>query len=556
MGNRHTKPFIAALLLLLTLLGALPVTWSQAQTATPELSRYFKETQHYVKGRFLLYWMSHGALEQQGYPLTEEINEQSDVNGKIYTVQYFERAVFEYHPENPAPNDVLLSLLGSLLYKQKYPAGAPSQAPNTLAGSVLFSQTGKRSGGSFLQYWQQHGGLAQQGYPISDEFLEKSALDGKIYKVQYFERAVFEEHPENQAPNNVLLSQVGKFRLQGKYADTSVLPKAAPPQPDGIGLTKDAWEAIHGSQDPWDPNMPGMGIDFLPYQSHRFSIYYTQNTRIYQLTRRFEQGERLDYARVESQALLPLDARMVRESRSVDMLEGSAAVVTTYRSNILASTLAGAVPPYGTSPDDVWYGAAPGTFYVEYQQLDAQVDSVYQYFIAAGDPGSPAPDAAAPNYHGPGGLGLPRSTWEKAYSQGDSQPNGKTIEYAGGRFLADFTSRNLISELTAYLRNQPLGEAAGIAFARKVSKRLVPSDAQLLIQKKLHSSEINGNADNFIYYADTYFSSSLKTTYKQGTVSWHGASPGTFHIVFEGNQYPLPQVYKMTIRLGNIRPIQ
>ena len=31
----------------------------------------------------------------------------------------------------------------------------------------------------FLQYWQQNGGLAQQGFPISDEFMEKSDLDGK-----------------------------------------------------------------------------------------------------------------------------------------------------------------------------------------------------------------------------------------------------------------------------------------------------------------------------------------------------------------------------------------
>jgi hypothetical protein len=72
-------------------------------------------------------------------------------------------------------------------------------------------------GGIFLQYWNSHGGLAQQGYPISNEFMEQSALDGKTYKVQYFERAVFELHPENQPPNNVLLSQLGTFRYRAKY---------------------------------------------------------------------------------------------------------------------------------------------------------------------------------------------------------------------------------------------------------------------------------------------------------------------------------------------------
>jgi len=181
----------------------------------------FKETGNTVCGKFLVYWNSHGGLAQQGFPISSEFQEKSDTDGKTYTVQYFERAVFEAHPENAAPNDVLLSLLGNFLYKQKYPTGAPGQTPNTSAGSVLFKETGKRVGGKFLAYWQQHGGLAQQGYPISDEFKEKSDLDGKTYTVQYFERAVFELHPENQSPYDVLLSQLGTFRYKQKYPNVS-----------------------------------------------------------------------------------------------------------------------------------------------------------------------------------------------------------------------------------------------------------------------------------------------------------------------------------------------
>src|SRR5690348_8246495 len=56
-----------------------------------------------VCGRFLAYWNSHGGLAQQGYPISGEVKEISDVDGKTYTVQYFERAVFEYHPENKPP---------------------------------------------------------------------------------------------------------------------------------------------------------------------------------------------------------------------------------------------------------------------------------------------------------------------------------------------------------------------------------------------------------------------------------------------------------------------
>jgi phospholipase C len=174
----------------------------------------FPQTGQTLQGRFLQYWQNHGGLAQMGYPITPERHEISDIDGKAYTMQYFERAVFEYHPENHPPYDVLLSLLGDIFYKQKYPNGAPGQTPNTSAGSVLFPQTGKRLGGVFLQYWQSHGALMQQGYPISDEFTEVSALNGKPYTVQYFERAVFELHPENQPPYNVLLSQLGTYRMQ------------------------------------------------------------------------------------------------------------------------------------------------------------------------------------------------------------------------------------------------------------------------------------------------------------------------------------------------------
>ena len=63
----------------------------------------FAETGKTVRGLFLDYWNSHGGLAQQGFPISEEIQEKSDTDGKIYTVQYFERAVMEYHPKIPPP---------------------------------------------------------------------------------------------------------------------------------------------------------------------------------------------------------------------------------------------------------------------------------------------------------------------------------------------------------------------------------------------------------------------------------------------------------------------
>jgi glucose/arabinose dehydrogenase len=191
---------------------------NQPPTIPGSGSRRYPETGKTVTGLFLDYWNNNGGLAQQGFPISELMNETSDLDGKSYVVQYFERAVFEYHPEQSDTRfRVLLSQLGTFRYRQKYSNGAPNQQPNTSAGSQLFAETGKRVGGKFLEYWQRNGGLAQQGLPISDEFTERSDLNGREYRVQYFERAVFELHPENQPPFDVLLSQLGTFRYRQKY---------------------------------------------------------------------------------------------------------------------------------------------------------------------------------------------------------------------------------------------------------------------------------------------------------------------------------------------------
>ena len=192
---------------------ALAILPSAGRATAQGESRTFPETGKTVKGTFLAYWNAHGQLAQQGLPISDEMQDISLLDGKTYTVQYFERAVFELHPENKAPYDVLLSLVGLFQFNQKYPQGAPSPKAST-DNPITFKETGMTVGGKFRAYWESHGGLAQQGFPISNEFQEKSDLDGKTYTVQYFERAVFELHPENQAPNDVLLSQLGTFQYR------------------------------------------------------------------------------------------------------------------------------------------------------------------------------------------------------------------------------------------------------------------------------------------------------------------------------------------------------
>src|SRR5438552_9083164 len=120
---RISRILLALALAFVSLL-ALPLA-ARPMRAQEQTSKHFAETNQTVSGRFLHYWEAHGALAQQGFPISPEFREKSDLNGKSYTVQYFERAVFEYHPENQPPNDVLLSQLGTFQLKKKYPNGAP-----------------------------------------------------------------------------------------------------------------------------------------------------------------------------------------------------------------------------------------------------------------------------------------------------------------------------------------------------------------------------------------------------------------------------------------------
>lgn len=204
----------AALLLILYLLGASGLGGWEVSSATVAQSYTFPETGNTVTGKLLQYWSEHGGVAIQGFPISQQMQERSETDGMTYTVQYFERAVLELHPENAPPYDVLPSLLGVFRYREKYPNGAPNQVPSTGAGSRHFPETDKHLGGMFLDYWTRTGGLVQHGFPISDQFTEVSDLDGKPYTVQYFERAVFEYHPELPADYKVLLSQLGTFRYR------------------------------------------------------------------------------------------------------------------------------------------------------------------------------------------------------------------------------------------------------------------------------------------------------------------------------------------------------
>ncbi|HET7034454.1 MAG TPA: glycosyl hydrolase [Thermomicrobiaceae bacterium] len=80
----------------------------------------YVQTGHTLCNGFRAYWDQHGGLWMFGYPISQEFQEKNADTGQIYTVQYFERARFEYHPDNPDAYKVELGRLGAQLYGQRY----------------------------------------------------------------------------------------------------------------------------------------------------------------------------------------------------------------------------------------------------------------------------------------------------------------------------------------------------------------------------------------------------------------------------------------------------
>jgi peptide/nickel transport system substrate-binding protein len=225
---------------------------------------------HVVSGRFLQVWSSQGSEQNNvyvnGLPITDARNEISLTDGKTYNTQWFERARYEAHPENQAPYDVLLGLLGVTLTEGRgsvdpatkqvrNPADAPFvgiDKPSDANGTtkVWFQETRHSVSGKILEYWNKYGGLKQFGFPLSEQFSEISATDGKTYTVQYFERNRFELHPEKAAPYEVELGLLGVQQYKTQATPASSLPNSPP---SGVTSTRSTLN-VAMSQEPGSLN--------------------------------------------------------------------------------------------------------------------------------------------------------------------------------------------------------------------------------------------------------------------------------------------------------------
>ncbi len=221
--DRH----ITWLVPLFFLISFVPIT--AAQTA----ERCFPETGFCISGRVREFWEQNGGLTVFGFPKGPQ--QETIIEGKPFQAQQFERNRLELHPENARPYDVLLGRLGAdrLAQQGRDPFTFPKSTQQD--GCRYFPETQHNVCGDVLQAWRANGlefdgrtgkseaeNLALFGLPLSD--LQTEEIEGKPYQVQWFERARFELHPENQPPYHVLLGLLGNETAANA-------PPPAPPTP-------------------------------------------------------------------------------------------------------------------------------------------------------------------------------------------------------------------------------------------------------------------------------------------------------------------------------------
>ena len=197
------------LLIIFFLLGA---SWGSAYAQSTEY-KYFSETGHNVSGEFFKFYNSNpNAIFLYGYPITEEFTSK---DGK--TVQYFQRARFEFRADLPEGQRIQVTPLGSLTYATT----GKLDVNNTFACRPCV-ETGYAVCFSFLEFFDLYGGVGQFGYPISGFEYHENKL------VQYFEKARLEWQPWKPEGQRVVVSDLGRAYFDKLGEDLGLISPVLP----------------------------------------------------------------------------------------------------------------------------------------------------------------------------------------------------------------------------------------------------------------------------------------------------------------------------------------
>ena len=116
--------------------------------------------------------------------------------------------------------------------------------PTQAAERICFKEVPNCIEGRFAEYWQQNGGLAVFGLPLTPAATER--VGGGTFLAQRFERNRFELHSENARPYDVLLGRLGDERLRQLGRTWQSSPKLSRAPGDGCFFSRATGHAVCG----------------------------------------------------------------------------------------------------------------------------------------------------------------------------------------------------------------------------------------------------------------------------------------------------------------------
>ena len=192
---------------------------SHAASALPAAA-----TRHSVAAPFVATYRRLG-LRTIGYPVTEAYRE-----GGVLT-QVFEHLQLELRGAAVTVAELGDEVLTIRLMQGQDPAladyayGGGSVAPVASSATLrYFPQTRHTLRGDLLRFWQQHGGMAVLGAPLTEVISDTNGDgSGRTYQMQWFQNGRLERHPELHGPRYaILLGLVGHeaLAIRGWAGDT------------------------------------------------------------------------------------------------------------------------------------------------------------------------------------------------------------------------------------------------------------------------------------------------------------------------------------------------
>ncbi len=187
---------------------------------TTRVNRYFAETGHNLKDPFLGVWEQNGGEGTFGLPISEE-RFDSD-SGAV--LQSFAGITLVYDPTLQSPWDVQGQHLGSQVHTDQTPRAARTRVSGCTRGAAsctYFPESGHTISGRMATFWNERGGLAVLGYPVSETFADEESSS----TVQVFEKAVVED----AGGNRISLRPMGEAAAEAKGLLTDLAFTPAPP---------------------------------------------------------------------------------------------------------------------------------------------------------------------------------------------------------------------------------------------------------------------------------------------------------------------------------------